>query len=29
MHYMPAEILIFAHGGNDRYIDFFSADTSE
>jgi len=27
--YMPAEILILAHGGNDHYIDFFSADTSE
>jgi hypothetical protein len=25
-HYMPAEILNSAHGGNDRYIEFFSAD---
>ena len=24
--YMPAEILNSAHGGNDRYIQFFSAD---
>ena len=24
--YMPAEILNSAHGGNDRYIHFFSAD---
>ena len=24
--YMPAEILNSAHGGNDRYIPFFSAD---
>ena len=24
--YMPAKILHSAHGGNDRYIDFFSAD---
>jgi len=23
MHYMPAEILISAYGGNDYYIDFF------
>ena len=24
--YMPAEILNSAHGGNDRYMHFFSAD---
>ena len=29
MCYMPAEILISAHGGNDRYIAFFSADRGE
>jgi len=29
MHYMPAEILISADGGNDRYIAFFSADRGE
>jgi len=27
--YMPAEILISAHGGNDCYIAFFSADRGE
>ena len=25
-HYMPAEILNSAHGGNDRYIHLFSVD---
>ena len=26
MCYIPAEILILKHGGNDCYVDFFSAD---
>ena len=29
MCYMPAEILILAHGGDDCYIIFFSADSGE
>ena len=29
VHYMPAEILILAHGRNDHYTDFFLADTSK